>query len=276
MRENAAVHGGADNRRAGWTSLVTMGLVAVIVLVLALVVSGTLSSRSHGTIVVQRFTERFIGSARQTHSPKEVSITTVSETSRSGRLGRLLITESLSRGYELVIDGPSLERYVPTDTTVYEMTASQLQAAEERILHVHFRRGRSLAITYAGTSLAPGRSGFFWSLLRRHIYRLAGRTTFDGRQALKLVPPSRDGILSFTARSGVQQVLGTAYIAPGSHDPLGAVTPGFAVIRWTEYAVLDDTPANRNLLSLTARHPGARVSSSASAYLREILRHGKH
>jgi hypothetical protein len=78
----------------------------------------------------------------------------------------------------------------------------------------------------------------------------------------------------------------TVYVTPGSYEPIESVNrtrlPGveyvngtksvgvrtISVTRWRTYRVLPATAANQRLLSLTARHPHARVVDNATAFLR--------
>ncbi len=69
----------------------------------------------------------------------------------------------------------------------------------------------------------------------------------------------------------------TVYVSPSSYYPIREVTlaPAGAkvhvvgVINWLRYKVLPATAVNQRLVSLTARHPGARtVHVSAGVFLR--------
>lgn len=264
MRKNAAMRVGAGEHAYSAAALIPMAVVAAGVLVLALLASGS----PPGTIVVQSFAERY--SAAATSGPKRISITTVTQTSGSGVLERIFFSVSFNRGSEAVNSHRSMERYVAADNTVYEFSASKFDAAELRLTGIRPARRPDLLAGYPGTSLAPGRISFFKRLLDRHVYRIAARIVFDGRPALKLVPLPGEGSLGLGARTGIHQLLGTAYVTPGSDDPIAESIRGFQHIDWTAYTVLPDTATNRRLLSLTARHPSARVSHSAIAYLRAI------
>lgn len=86
--------------------------------------------------------------------------------------------------------------------------------------------------------------------------KVAGPTTIDGRKAIELIP--------------VHGPYGYVYdVAPGTYYPIKQVfrTRGITVTTvYNEYRVLPATPANQQLLSLAARHPGARVDRSPAAY----------
>lgn len=256
---------GADNRRAGWTSLLTMGVVAAAVLAVALFVSGART----GTIVFQRVVQRFPGNHR---GAARFAVTIVAETSADGTFEHLLIGNAQSQPLESLDAGSSFERYIPQDNTVYAVTLDAYAAAYAR--YMHRPDGRSLRAhfrfpTYAGTWVAPGSVSFFKRQLEAGNYRLAGRTTINGRQALKLVPvhsiiPSRRRPL---------MTLQTAYVSPRSYDPIEQTLIGATTTVWIKYRVLPDTAANHRLVSLTAQHPGARISHSASAYVRALFQH---
>ncbi|MDQ6807679.1 MAG: hypothetical protein M3065_22635 [Actinomycetota bacterium] len=86
--------------------------------------------------------------------------------------------------------------------------------------------------------------------------KVVGRTTVDGRRAIKLVPVHGSGEYD---------------VAPGTFYPIREVVrypSGAGVITtWSEYRVIPAIPANERLLSLAARHPGARVDHSRADFL---------
>jgi hypothetical protein len=85
--------------------------------------------------------------------------------------------------------------------------------------------------------------------------KVAGPTTVDGRRAIKLVPVHGHGEYD---------------VAPGTYYPIREVLPyasGSQIITWSEYRVVPATAANERLLSLEARHPGARVDHSRADFL---------
>ncbi len=96
----------------------------------------------------------------------------------------------------------------------------------------------------------------------------------DGRAALKLTPTRRSVRLG--SHSGVHELLGTVYVTPGTYDPIKEVLrePGLGVgfsstlvESWLVYKVLPVTKATSELVSLSARHPRARVIHSGTGYL---------
>ncbi len=86
--------------------------------------------------------------------------------------------------------------------------------------------------------------------------RVVGPTTINGRKAIKLVPIHGPGEYD---------------VAPGNYYPIREVVhyPSGARVTttWSEYRVMPATAANERLLSLTARHPGARVDRSRADFL---------
>lgn len=86
--------------------------------------------------------------------------------------------------------------------------------------------------------------------------KIAGTTTIDGRKAIKPVPVHGRGEYDVT---------------PGTHYPIREVvedSPGSRLtFTWSEYRVLPATRANERLLSLAARHPGARIDHSRADFL---------
>jgi hypothetical protein len=86
--------------------------------------------------------------------------------------------------------------------------------------------------------------------------RVDGPTTVDGRKAIKLT--------SIHGPYGYEY-----YVAPGTYYPIKQVFRSRAVTVTTiysEYRVLPETPANQLLLSLAARHPGARIDRDQADY----------
>lgn len=83
---------------------------------------------------------------------------------------------------------------------------------------------------------------------------VVGPTTVDGRKAIKLVPIHGAGEYD---------------VQPGTYYPIReiVVSPGSIVTTtWSQYRVLPITSANERLLSLAARHPGARVVSGGAPF----------
>jgi hypothetical protein len=286
MRKNAAVRRGTTDEPTP-AGLLPMGVVALVVLLLALAVSGVLWRTTTGTIVVQRMTIRSTavvdGNRR---APVDVSITTIQETSAGGSLERSFNSESATRpGYQRVDIGDTMELYDPTNDTIYETTQNaweaatirQIKASEPKGSHASFRM-----IAFGvpdGPDFVPGGTSVFEQQVRADLYSVAGRTTIEGRPALKLVPVHPNPPLA--AGSGSHQILGTVYVAPETYYPirevnrLPATVPGTSqttVQTWSVYKVLPATMANRRLVSLTARHPQAVVVDSATAFIRASRR----
>jgi hypothetical protein len=259
------MRGDADSHRASAAALVPIAVVAAAVLVLALLISGGRT----GTIVVQRFVEP----VSRTNGPQvRIAFTTITETSADGATTRFLLEDSLAKDYGSVIAGNTMERYIPVDRTVYVMSADSYERAYAAYLARRFRGKHVRAaplFSYTGSWLAPGRESFFKAQLGLHNYRLAGRTTIDGRSALKLIPMHNS--IAFATHTRAQMILQPAYVSPGSYDPIEEVSNGSERYVWTEYRVLPATAANQRLLSLTAEHPRAHISYSATAYIRAAL-----
>ena len=85
---------------------------------------------------------------------------------------------------------------------------------------------------------------------------MAGPTTIDGRKAIELI--------------SIHGPYGYVYdVAPGTYYPIKQVFRSRAITITTvysEYRVLPATPGNQQLLSLAARHPGARIDHSPADY----------
>lgn len=281
MRENAAIDERPHSQKASPVALVPIAIVALSVLLLALLVSGN----QRGTIVAQRitFTAMTIQNTRTEH-PAPFVVTSIAETSADGTLQRSYTSNSFTRpGYQEVMVGSTLQLYDPADNTIYVTT----QQAQQRAIIAQVRRtapkGAHISVGTASLSSesyspsppasVPARTSVFERLLRSGQYRLAGRTTIDGRAALKLVQ-TRTTVLPLAPQHGRLQSLATVYVAPRSYDPIEEIVrstlPGLTtsvVSRWQSYRVLPATAANQRLLSLTARHPSARVVRNARAYL---------
>jgi hypothetical protein len=92
--------------------------------------------------------------------------------------------------------------------------------------------------------------------LKARRLKVAGPTTIDGRKAIKLI--------------SIHGPYGYEYdVAPGTYYPIKQVFRNRAITITTvysEYRVLPATPANQRLLSLAARHPGARIDNSPADY----------
>jgi hypothetical protein len=271
------VHRGSATKTPSSTSLIPMAFVAVAVVVLALVVSG---KTRHGTIVVQRIA---IGSSTshggKTFHQRTVSVTAITEVSANGQLQRGFTSNSITRlGFQQTDAGSTLQLYDPADNTIYVTTEQAQLRAAMAPLETHTSKGTTSGVgvgrmqTVSGSSVGylPGTSSPYGQWLHKSGYKLDGRTTIDGRAAIELVQPVPVGpskSRGFTSRV-------TVYLAPRSPDPIETVDNlslsgmrATSVERWSTYRVLPATPTNLRLLSLTDRHPHARVIDNAEAYL---------
>jgi hypothetical protein len=107
----------------------------------------------------------------------------------------------------------------------------------------------------------PSDTSAIQSALEHHQLTVDGLTTVNGRPALKLATPT-----SPPSNPSTQY-----YVEPGSYAPIKTVSRSggnLTIITFHRYEVLPDTPGNRKLLNLTARHPTARVDNSHADYLR--------
>jgi hypothetical protein len=284
IRENAAVHGGSATKTPSSASLIPMAFVAVGVVVLALLVSGVLWRNTNGTIVVQRITLSFTTHVRdRTNHSRSISVITITETSAAGTEQRSFTSSSFTRpGFQQVAAGKTLQLYDPVDNTVYvtteqaqqRATVEQMKASAPKGATVNVGVGKLQAVSANGVSYAPGGTSVYEQWLHDGSYKLVGRTTIDGAVALKLIQsnPTRLPVPSPSGRFASTTIV---YVTPGSYDPIETVNrtklPGVLAIsatRWHTYRVLPATAANKRLLSLTARHPQARVVHNAMAFLR--------
>ena len=173
-------------------------------------------------------------------------------------------------GYQEATNGNRLEIFDPRDRTIYATTPQ----AWERAVNRQAGAGTSSTFVQLGLDFAPGRMSVFEQELHRHLYKLAGRTTVDGRAALKLVPAHGHRIRP-GGQAGAYRIVGTAYVSPGTYYPIKQVVPlpplgqirQTSVTSWSLYRVLPVTPADRWTTSLTLRHPHARIVRSAEAYI---------
>ncbi len=97
--------------------------------------------------------------------------------------------------------------------------------------------------------------------LQHHQLAVSGMTTVDGRPALKLATPA-----SLPQDNATQY-----YVDPRTYAPIKTVSRSggdLTIITFHRYEVLPDTPRNRKLLSLTSRHPTARIDNSHADYLK--------
>ena len=280
MRENAAMHGGADSPRVSPVALLPIALIAVIVVAIALLVRGGQAP----TIVVERMT--VTGVTSEQHGVRHASawtFTTISETSADGALLRSFIEDSISRpGFQQVTTPQTMEIYDPLDNTIFETSPSAYrQATNEQIARaighgrgVHVQRRSRRSITYYAAALVPGRMSVPQQQLLAHQARIVARVTIAGRPALKL-DDQRVTFAPGLRPSGHYGSVSTQYVTPETYEPIEQITrsnfPGLretVVGRWPGYRVLADTRVNQRLLSLSARHPTAHVVLGAAGYIR--------
>lgn len=269
------MHGGADSPRASPGALISVVVVVVAVLVLALVVK----ANQTGTIVV----ERIVLSASSTtgtytqHS-SSFATTEITETDANGADVRDLESNDFSwPGFQQVTAGQRIELYDPLDNTIFVTTQPAVQRAINQQMRALLHGGgsaRSTSVQYAAAQrvFTPGRRSVYAQEVLAHRYRVIGRTTIDGRPALKLFRATP--LQGFTG-PGDYKSFDTMYVSPRTYDPIEDITrariPGArtrTVQRWSVYRVLRATTANRRMLSLTALHPGAAIVHGARAYLR--------
>lgn len=266
---------GADDRRASPVALLPMAIVAAAVLVLAVLVSGVLWKRTLGTIVVEHVVMR--STSTEHNPPVQYALTTITETSASGRLERIFTTISATRpGYQQVEAGSTMQLYDPSDNTVYVTTQAAWQRAALAQERAAAPKGSQVAVTTVKLKAVgqyfPGRTSVYDQELLAHRYRVVRRTTIEGRPVLELTQTRPTAL---NTRGSDFESDETAYLNPRTHDPVeAAITtklPGVTsttIDRWLTYAVLPATRSNQRLVSLTARHPGARVVNSALGFLR--------
>jgi hypothetical protein len=195
---------------------------------------------------------------------RSAGATTMTETSASGAQELVFAAPRFAPGFEEVTAGAVRQVYDPTTRTIYATTAPAL------------KRGSPYAFS-SEPAIAPGRTSIFAQELRRGLYRLDGRATIDGRQALRLVPPHANEVM-VNPRTGAFQRIGTVYVTPRGYAPIEEVITRkerTEIINWSLYKVLPDTRGNHRLLSLTVRHPHARVVHSAAAYVAARTREGR-
>jgi len=178
------------------------------------------------------------------------TVQNITETSVNGDQERVFVSGSfLPPGDQDVWTSNSQAIYEAADNTIYTGTVNN-----------------------GGPMFSPGQTSVFKQQLDEHLYRLDGRSMIDGRAVLKLVP-----VQAALRRAGdAVDVFPTVYVSPKTYYPIRSVAPGFPgskvrvaeVINWRDYKVLPATAANRRLVSLTARHPHARVDDNAVAFQR--------
>jgi hypothetical protein len=202
-------------------------------------------------------------------------------------------TSFMDRGFEAMSSGNNEGIYDPTNNTVYETNQNaQLGASlqqltttgrelQQRLKSSHpsasaSQRTTTINVTPSNkqydslvSATEPGLDGlsemFVPHVGRRE--RVVARITIDGQHALKLAQA-----WYMTDLGGMGEVggYGTMYVTPGTREPVRDVLPNgndAVTNTWLSYRVLPATRANLKLVSLTALHPGARVSHSATGFL---------
>lgn len=111
-------------------------------------------------------------------------------------------------------------------------------------------------MTIVASWRVPSETSWIQAKLQAHQLKLVGTTTVNGRDAIELT--TADGTGHYDVAPGTYYPIRTVVKNPGG----GSITTNFS-----EYQVLPDTPANQQLLSLTARHPGARIDNSHADYV---------
>ncbi|MGO9955431.1 MAG: hypothetical protein ACLP50_05535 [Solirubrobacteraceae bacterium] len=111
-------------------------------------------------------------------------------------------------------------------------------------------------LTIVASWRVPTETSWIQSELQAHRLKLDGTTTVNGRDAIEL--RTADGA-------------GRYDVAPGTYYPIRMVVhnPGGGSIttNFSQYQVLPNTPTHQRLLSLIARHPGARIDNSHADYV---------
>jgi hypothetical protein len=193
--------------------------------------------------------------------------TTITETSANGAEEVVFSAPRFAPGFQAVSAGDARQLYDPTTKKIYETT---LQALKRLVLKRYGPdSGYQDAISF-DPAITPGRTSVFEQELRRGLYKLDGHVTINGRQGLKLAP-AHGTVVIMDPKTGAHQVLGTVYVTPYGYAPIKEVLSlhhhRTGVTNWSLYKVLPDTKANHQLVSLTARHPHARIVHGAAAYI---------
>jgi hypothetical protein len=141
------------------------------------------------------------------------------------------------------------------------ITAAQANALRDGTAHVLVLpdKGRPTAahMRIGGLVRNPVETAEIRAQLKAGKFKVSGRTTIDGRKAIKLVGIHGNPIKEYD-------------VAPGTYAPVREVvrTPGnVTIVTYSEYRVLQATAANTRLLNLALRHPNARVDRNHADYL---------
>jgi hypothetical protein len=140
------------------------------------------------------------------------------------------------------------------------ITATQEQALRDGSVMLNVTgidpRGAGGRLQIVAAYRVPSETSSIRTQLQAHKLKVHGTTTVDGRDAIAL--STADGSAKY-------------YVQPGTYYPIRTViqNPGGGLLTTTfsRYQVLPDTPFNQRLLSLTARHPGARIDNSHADYV---------
>jgi hypothetical protein len=139
------------------------------------------------------------------------------------------------------------------------ITAPQAQALRDgsAMLNAGIRPdGAPTRLQIVAAYRVPSETDSIRTQLQEHKLKLNGTMTIDGRDAIAL--STADGSAKY-------------YVEPGTYYPIRTMlqNPGGGLLTTTfsQYQVLPDTAANQTLLSLTARHPGARIDTSHADYV---------
>jgi hypothetical protein len=273
------MHGEAHDRRTSSVALVPMAAVALVVLLLALLVSGNES----GTIVLEKIAFSTMTTYHAQARRVANSFTQITQTAPNGTLQRGFTSSGLYRSGDQQVFTPQggAQLYDAHDNTIFATTdraiqrALNIQARDSAPpgSHVATSVGREQYLS-AEYVFFPGKRSIFEQGVARHQYVVAGRALIDGRPALRLVR-SRSSRLALRRVEGGFTNDMTVYVAPETYDPIEEIVrtklgsgQSTTIERWLAYRVMPATSRNMRLLSLRARHPHARIVHDAGAYLR--------
>jgi hypothetical protein len=231
-------------------------------------------ARKPGTILIQKLTLRSSSTARGTTNQAPLNtLTTITETPANISNQQVFFSSSLAPGYQQANGPDTMELYDPATSTIYATTQADWLRDTDGQAQGATTTGAELnaGLMYVAASGEAGaHTNIFEEQLQRHLFKIAGRTTVDGRTALKLVR-SRGAFIMMNPDSGAFQDVSTVYVSPRSYALIREVattTGGVTVIaNWSLYKALADTAANARMLSLRARHPQARVVHGAAAFV---------
>jgi len=231
-------------------------------------------ARKPGTILIQKLTLRSWSTVRGTTSRAPLNtLTTITETPANISNQQVFFSSTLAPGYQQANGPYTMELYDPVTGTIYATTQAAWLRDTDGQAQGAATTGAELntGLMYVAESGEAGaRTNIFEEQLQRHLFKIAGRTTVDGRAALKLVR-SRGAFIMMNPDSGTFQDVSTVYVSPRSYaliKQVATTTGGMTVVtNWSLYKVLPDTAANARMLSLRARHPQAHVVHGAAAFV---------